>query len=231
MVKYIFLLILIFSLSSCALFFLTPFPSELILFRDSVVVDGIAPFHSTRLYVLDDNYVFLYVDEDDEKDKLFIYTTNLDQVYFDDIDYSCNTFAVKESSTGYYCIGRNRIEITGNTIIPQGPITFDGGTEPPDGFGFSYNSVNYYVWWESGNHNLSFRRCTTDWTFDPNLDVRISHDDYKDLYALDYDRNTNHVIMFFDIGDDEIKVVNIPVTVFAFDTNPDYDYRKLFDYH
>ena len=108
-------LLCIFSLVSCSIFFLTPFPGELIFYNKSVQVEDINQFNYTRLYAFDE-YVFLYVAEsdefdDDQSDKLYIYTKDLELIYeeylFDEHydDKEVDTFAMKDAQ-GFYFIGK-----------------------------------------------------------------------------------------------------------------------------
>jgi len=231
MVRKLFILLLFFfSLNSCGVFFQTPFPGELIYFKDSVTVDNIPPFHYTELYTFD-NYVFLYIDADEanssENDKMYIFTSDLQLLtYSVSVDplafsYRCHTMATK-TAVGSYIVGNNdfflsnivdNIVDTSNFIINNPPDQM-----PPDGFGFSDGVDNYIVWWDEGNNTLNYNQYTSGWGYNFGDAVYLS--EYKELIGVYYSSDTTSpmVILVFSYDEENsryVDVATVPVEFFA----------------
>jgi hypothetical protein len=225
--KIILLLVCIGSLISCEIFFRTPFPEELIFFKDSVEVKGIGPYDHTRLYTLDD-YVFLYVDGIEDQNKLYIYTTDLKLVFMDVIYQNCDTFAMKEID-GYYFIGRYRYDLDGTDLIDRYTAPDFGPSYYPDvfspyGFGFSHNSSNFIVWWDNDQNAIEYLQRTAGWADTYETDS-IQLNEFRNLEALYYyedpdERGQSEVVLFFSYTGgrwEDIEVAVVPANFFDHD--------------
>ncbi|MBN2532804.1 MAG: hypothetical protein JXB88_07935 [Spirochaetales bacterium] len=214
MVKKIFLVLLfLFFLVSCEVFFRTPFPEELIFFNDSVLVKGIEPFYNTRIYLVDD-YVFLYVDEKENPDKLYIFTKDLKQVFLDHDINNCNTFAMR-AMDGDYFIGSWRYhlseEYTGRYGLPE--FAPAQTLQPPFGFGFFHAGSNYFIWWDDLMNHLKYIQYTYEWgsVFYDEIPLDMYGNLEAVYYDKDHDESKSRVVLFFNSAeeDDEIVVAGI----------------------
>jgi hypothetical protein len=235
MVKYItFIICILLCFTSCHLFFQTPFPEELIYWEDSVPIEEIGFYEYGELYYVEP-YVFLFIQQQNDMNKLYIFTEDLEQLPVQDISYHCDTFAMKDVSLTYY-IGSGRYEIDDPNVTThenQDPLSnpdLSLGNQPPYGFGFSHNNFNYYIWWDDGAKALQYYQFNSNWGLETQYSVELSL--YDDIRALYYnedpeDPNLSKVIIFFSKGDEDkynrdIDVAMIPAYHFEGDLSTIY---------
>jgi hypothetical protein len=217
-------------LISCEFFFQTPFPEELIYFNNSTDVEGIGAFDYTELYTIDD-YVFLYVDEKDDDNKLYIYSSDLEFIHMEHLYSRCDTFAMRDAA-GDYFVGNSLYQLNGTEWLGTFSEPDYGGTypgeSPPHGYGFSYNGYNYILWWYDYDNNLAYNRYSSVWDSPTSYTVSLNMFDY--LEAVYYDENLDNpaesnVILFFSGGWDDVSVMTVPVYFFedTFASHPEFD--------
>jgi hypothetical protein len=230
MVKnFIFIICILLCFSSCGIFFQTPFPEELVYWENSVPIEGIGYFDHAHLYCID-SYVFLFIQQQNATNRLYIFTEDLEQLSMQDIEYHCDTFALKDALPSYYIgTGRYEIDIDGNVTLSSSQNPLENATSlpedqrPPYGFGFAYNSNNYYIWWEYGNNALHYYQFDSTWGYLTEYSIELPV--YNDIRALYYDPDPldpyeSKVIIFFNENDSrDIDVAMIPAYYFETDLN------------
>jgi hypothetical protein len=204
--RYILVFLFPFVCFSCSLLFRTPFPDELILMGDSVSLeDELGSFNDSHLYMFH-NYVFLTISEDDEADRCFVFTDELEQIVsLHEGKY--NTFGMIDANLDYV-IG-NKIFNPPNFEYPSNlpDININGAPyDPyhPSNWGFSYGGYNYYVWWKDNDteKRIAYHLYDNYWSDSGstnecivNANIRLEYLAFEPCGGVEHDEPT--VFLFF----------------------------------
>lgn len=209
---FVILIISVLTLISCDIFFQTPFPDDLIYFKNSIDLTseengGIkGPVDEANLVFFKD-LLILDIKEYQEDPRFFIFTKELELKL--EGTGRVDSF-IMEDTYGNYIIGFNYYD---SNLASLPPISIEN---IPGQYGFSYNYNNYVLLFDRDRDSLSYRIYDEFWTNYTQYDVITGY--RLDLVKAVYDNETGgqRVILFLKTDDwpYDLHIIHIPVTYF-----------------